>query len=108
VSESSGLGEESQAVLAFIHASQTGVLRDAIAALEASSPDDLPAVVHSIRGSLGSYRLHDAHAHVADLSRLIADQSTSPASADAARLGTVEALRALQVAAEDRSVISHG
>lgn len=95
MSASSDLTGESQAVLAFIRERQAGVLRDAISALESSSPDDLRGVVHSVLGTLGSYGLDSAHACISELSVLLADPATTPAAAEQARSTAVDALKAV-------------
>ena len=79
--------------MAFIREHQASVLEESIASLEASSLEDLPRTVHTIHGSLGSYQLHSAHEHIAALAQLLADPSTTPASAEGARRDTVAALR---------------
>ena len=99
MSDSPDPAEESDAVLAFIHERQAAVLDDAIASLEASSLDDLPRVVHSIHGALGSYQLHDAHEQIASLAALLGRPDTSPDAARSAQSDTVAALRALQSSA---------
>ena len=89
--------------MAFIREHQASVLMESIASLEASSLDDLPRTVHAIHGSLGSYQLQSAHEHIAALAQLLADPSTSPESAEAARRETVAALRAELPAVQARS-----
>jgi HPt (histidine-containing phosphotransfer) domain-containing protein len=96
MTDSPDIEAESDAVMAFIRDNQATVLRESIAALDASSLEDLPRTVHAIHGSLGSYQLHSAHEHIAALATLLADPATSPDAARAARTGTVAALRAEQ------------
>lgn len=103
MTETPDIAAESDAVMAFIRENQASVLRDSIAALEASSLDDLPRTVHAIHGSLGSYQLHSAHEHIAALARLLADPTTSPDAAHAARMATVAALRTEMPMSEARS-----
>jgi hypothetical protein len=86
---------ESDAVLAFIRGQQAGVLDNAIGQLAACAPEDLPAVVHAIHGTLGSYRLDDAHQAVASLSTTLHAPDSSPADIEEARLSTVDTLRRL-------------
>jgi HPt (histidine-containing phosphotransfer) domain-containing protein len=94
MTESPDIAGESDAVMAFIRENQVSVLRQSIVSLEGSSLEDLPRTVHAIHGSLGSYQLHSAHEHIAALASVLADPTTSPAAATAARSQTVAALRA--------------
>lgn len=88
------LSVESDAVMAFIRENQAPVLIASISSLEASSLEDLPRTVHTIHGSLGSYKLHSADKRVAALAQLLADPGISPGAAESARNETVDALRA--------------
>jgi hypothetical protein len=108
MSTTSDVGGESEAVLAFIRERQAEVMRDAIASLSSCSADELPSVVHSIHGTLGSYQLDEAHGNIAALARLLADPATTPVEAAAARATTVDALRRLDEArtAESQSVVA--
>jgi HPt (histidine-containing phosphotransfer) domain-containing protein len=89
--------------MAFIRENQASVLQESIASLEASSLEDLPRTVHTIRGSLGSYQLHSAHEHIAALATVLAEPDTSPEAAAVAQSETVEALRVELTAVQARS-----
>ena len=103
MTDTPGVEAESDAVMAFIRERQVSVLGESIASLEASSLEDLPATVHAIHGSLGSYQLQAAHEHIAALAALLADPTTSSEAAVAAQLATVAALRMELNATEARS-----
>lgn len=91
----SQIGDESDAVLAFIREQQGTVLHDAIDKLATCDTTELPAVVHAIHGALGSYQLTEAAAEVGDLAVLLADPSTPAPTVEEARLATVTALRSV-------------
>lgn len=94
MTETPDIEGESDAVMAFIRENQVSVLRQSIVSLEDSSLEDLPRIVHAIHGSLGSYQLHSAHEHIAALTKVLADPTTSAAVATAAQRQTIAALRA--------------
>jgi hypothetical protein len=71
----------------------TAGLDNAIVQLSTCTPEDLPDVVHAIHGTLGSYRLDEAHAAVAAMSARMKAPAASAADAEAARQETLETLR---------------
>ena len=85
---------ESEAVLAFIRERQAEVLSGAITQLSESSIVDLPAVLHKATGSVGSYRLEEAHALLVEFSGVVSDPTATQAGIEEARARTVDALRA--------------
>lgn len=95
MSSAPDVADESDAVLAFIRERQGDILAEAIASLESCSTDRLPAVVHAIHGTLGSYQLTEAHEAISALAHTLADPDTTSAQASTARDETVAALREL-------------
>jgi hypothetical protein len=87
---------ESDAVLAFMRERQADVLADAVAQLDTCTRDELPAVVHALYGSVGSYQLHAAHERIAALSSVLSDSTSTRADVDSAWATTLEALRAME------------
>ena len=86
---------ESDAVLAFIHAQQGRVLDSAIVKLSSCAPEDLRDVVHAIHGTLGSYRLDDAHAAITTLSEILASPGSPAEDDEEARQQALDTLRRL-------------
>lgn len=84
---------ESAAVSEHIYSRQRAVLERAIHALSTGDPDALPAEVHRLRGTLGTYLLPDAVAALEPLQAALAEQATG---ATLGRLleATLEQLRA--------------
>jgi len=87
--------DESEDVLAFIAARRVPVLNSAVVDIAEAAPDDLPAVVHRVRGILGSYGLFAAQEHVDRLSDALNDDDADAEARVRARRTTVDALRAL-------------
>ena len=80
---------ESDAVLAFIRERQAEVLADAIGQLSACSVAELPAVVHAAYGTVGSYRLDEAHDVIARLAAVVREPASTEADIEAARASAI-------------------
>jgi hypothetical protein len=81
--------------MAFIRERQAEVLSDAIAQLTSCTAADLPAVVHSAYGTVGSYRLDDAHEAIASLAAVLSEPRSTGADIEAARAATIDVLTTL-------------
>lgn len=87
---------ESDAVLAFIRDNQRRVLSEAITQIAGASRGELRPVVHAAYGSVGSYQLPEAHAHIARLAGALKDPSLTDSDVDDERARTLDGLRLLE------------
>jgi hypothetical protein len=89
---------ESDAVLAFMRERQSAVLADSIAQLSSCSRVELPAVLHALHGTVGSYQLADAQERIVSLRSLLAEGAPED-DIERAWAGTIEALRQIEAGA---------